>query len=246
MAIKTTLAPSYGWRIIFIAVLCTVFSVWGAYDLFVKIPRQEAAAAEYQALNEEKQSLEQVLSQGRAPTPEQRERYTQIEQQLRAIGEAPAKPSKFNRLTQWFYISCILATPYCISLYRRARRQVYELDDQGTLHFTGDPQLGSGAWKKDEIADIDMSRWMRKSIAYAVHTDGSRLMLDAYLHKHLDRIVGAIASQHYPDKWDKNASPIKPGSAADSNSSLAQAQQAENGAEDGMEAEDKLPTDSAV
>ena len=54
-----------------------------------------------------------------------------------------------------------------------------------------------------------MSRWMAKSIAWVVGPGGKRLKLDAYLFKHLDRIIGAIASRLHPDKWDGDARSIK-------------------------------------
>ena len=66
-----------------------------------------------------------------------------------------------------------------------------------------------GAWPKEEIADIDMKRWMSKSIAFVELTDGSRVKLDDYIFRDTHLIVGALASQRYPEQWDEQAKPAR-------------------------------------
>jgi len=131
-----------------------------------------------------------------------------IDSELGTIG-VPTPPSAFDRMTQWFFIASLPCTPWVLWLFVKARRQKYRLDEDGTLHYFGDPEFGDGAWTRDEIADIDMHRWMAKSIAWAVHQDGRRLKLDAYLHKDLHLIIGAIASRMHPEEWDAEAKPVK-------------------------------------
>ena len=63
-----------------------------------------------------------------------------------------------------------------------------------------------------------MSKWMAKSIAHVVHTDGTRLMLDDYKHRHLHLIIGAIASRLYPQDWDAQAKIVKSSDSGDSDS----------------------------
>ncbi len=117
------------------------------------------------------------------------------------IGEVPA-PAKYDRIMQWGFIICLPFVPYFLWAFVLARRHVYELDDNNTLHMPDD------AWKADQIADIDMSRWMAKSIAYVVHSDGTRVKLDDYKHQNLHLIIGAIASRLYPGRWDAEANAI--------------------------------------
>jgi hypothetical protein len=119
---------------------------------------------------------------------------------LDAIGNV-TRPGKYDRLTQWAFIACLPCAPYFFWMYFVARRRRYTLDDDGTLHTP------DGTWQADEIADIDMNRWMAKSIAWVVHRDGARVKLDDYKFKGLDQIVGALASRMYPDDWDKDARP---------------------------------------
>lgn len=218
MPITTSIAPTYFWRLVLIAGMCVVFGVWGVYDLFVKIPNQEQRYEEFTRLVEERGQFdalrEKYKAEGRMPTEEEVRRFQENEQRLQIVapgGKPPTRPSKFNRLTQWIYIACLPCAPYFVVLLKRSTRQRYALDDEGTLSFEGDPQLGSGTWSKDQIADIDMSIWMKKSIAHAVHADGTRLKLDAYVHKNLELIIGAIASRLYPDEWTAEAKPIKRG-----------------------------------
>ena len=54
-----------------------------------------------------------------------------------------------------------------------------------------------------------MTRWMSKSIAHVVHTNGTRAKLDDYQHKDLHLIVGAIASRIQPKEWTPDARPVK-------------------------------------
>ncbi|MHC4710004.1 MAG: hypothetical protein ACYTA3_06190 [Planctomycetota bacterium] len=122
--------------------------------------------------------------------------------QLDAIGQVTA-PGKYDRLTQWAFIACLPFAPYFFGMYFVAKRRRYTLDDDGTLHTP------AGTWQADEIADIDMNRWMAKSIAWVVPRDGARVKLDDYKFKGLHQIVGAIASRLYPDDWDKDARPAE-------------------------------------
>jgi len=216
MPIVTTVAPSYAWRMIFIGVLCAVFGVWGAYDLWVKIPRQEEIFAKYELRAAEIKQLEEKQTAarkvGRELSREELLNLDEAKSQLTALmpgGAPPVRPSKFNKATQWVYILCLPTAPYFFLLVRRVKRQMYSLDEEGNLGFVNDDARGSGTWPQAEIADIDMSIWMRKSIAHVVHVDGTRLKLDAYLHKNLDKIIGLIANRLHPDQWDPEGKPIK-------------------------------------
>jgi hypothetical protein len=217
MPITTTVAPSYAWRMIFIGVLCAVFGVWGAYDLWVKIPRQERNFEQFRTIDAEIKKLEEKQTAarrtGRNLSPEELVNLDQAKTQLTALmprGAPPEAPSKFNKATQWAYILCLPCAPYFFLLVKRVRKQMYSLDEEGNLGFVNDDAQGSSTWKRDEIADIDMGIWMRKSIAHVVHVDGTRLKLDAYLHKNLDKIIGLIANRLHADQWDPEAKPIKP------------------------------------
>ncbi len=108
-------------------------------------------------------------------------------------------PGKFDRATQWMFILCLPFAPYYTWSLLAARRRVYRLDADGTLHAP------EGIWTKEEIADIDMGRWMSKSIAHVVHSDGRRIKLDDYVYRNVHLIVGAIASKRYPQEWATNA-----------------------------------------
>lgn len=54
-----------------------------------------------------------------------------------------------------------------------------------------------------------MSRWMSKSIVHVVHENGDRIKMDDYIHKSVHLIVGALASEMYPEQWDQEAKPVK-------------------------------------
>lgn len=221
MPITTTPSPSFLARTAFMAVLLIGFGVWGAYDLWVKIPHREQIADRYDGLTKRLGELDAARQQrekiGQSPTQSEIDEYVSANAELKSLspgGKTPVRPSKFDRIVQWIYISCLpFAVPSILSLMR-VRKQRYELDDAGALHFQGDAEHGSGVWSANDVTDIDMNRWMAKSIAWAVHADGKRLKLDAYVHKNLEKIIGAIASLKYPDKWDADAKPVKTGEQA--------------------------------
>jgi hypothetical protein len=114
-----------------------------------------------------------------------------------------SQPSRYDRPTQWAFMACLPFVPYYVWAFVATRRRVYRMDEDGTLH------LPQGTWAQDDIADIDMSRWMAKSIAHVVHRDGTRVKLDDYKHRNLHLIIGAVASRLYPDQWQPDAKQIK-------------------------------------
>jgi hypothetical protein len=120
---------------------------------------------------------------------------------IKALGDITA-PGKYDRITQWAFISCLPCVPYFVWMFFSARRRVYRLDDDGTLHSP------EGTWARDDIADIDMGRWMAKSIAWVVPRDGTRIKLDDYKFRDLHLIIGSIASRLHPDDWTSEAKPI--------------------------------------
>jgi len=129
-----------------------------------------------------------------------RQAYEQTEQFLTAIGHVDA-PSAYDRPVQWLYILCLPCVPYFVWVWWVARRKVYRLDDDGTLH------LPEGDWPAADITDIDMRRWMAKSIATVEHRSGTRAELDDYKYRDLHLIVGSIAHRLHPDEWDAEAKP---------------------------------------
>jgi len=119
----------------------------------------------------------------------------------RTAGITP--PSKFDRLTQWFFILCLPFAPWYAWTFVRELRTVHALEEDGA--FVGP----HGRWERDEIADVDMSEWMRRSVAWVVHEDGQREKLDDYVHRGVDAIVGSIAHRLHPEAWTPEAKPVK-------------------------------------
>lgn len=114
------------------------------------------------------------------------------------------EPAAYDRPVQWMFISSLLFVPfYAWGLIKYAPR-IYQLDPDGTLHL---PQK---KLSRDDIADIDMNRWMSKSTAELVAVDGQRIKLDAFIFKNLHLIVGAIAHRLHPEQWTSEAKLIKP------------------------------------
>jgi hypothetical protein len=132
--------------------------------------------------------------------PQANAAYEATNKWIEDIGVVTA-PHKFDRVTQWAFISCLPFGPWFLWSFWATKRRVYTLDEEGTL------AMPEGTWKREEIADIDMDRWMAKSVAWVVHRDGARVKLDDYKHRDLHKIIGSIAHRLHPDDWDAEARP---------------------------------------
>ncbi len=124
------------------------------------------------------------------------------EVQLQIYGDTEA-PSSYDRPVQWLFILCLPFVPWYLWQLFSNKSKVFRLQPDGALDIPGE------TWAADEIADIDMGKWMRTSKAWVVHTDGRRVLLDDYVFKNSFRIVGAIASERYPDDWTDEARKVK-------------------------------------
>ncbi|MEE8155030.1 MAG: hypothetical protein V3T53_08785 [Phycisphaerales bacterium] len=205
MALTTSIARHYALRQIIMAVVCLVLGLWGLYDFAIKIPAQQERYQKFENLSAEKADLEAKREERGQLTDDEIIDYEATVAQINELG-SPTKPGELDRLVKGLaFVPCLPFVPYFLWVYVRTKRQVYRLDDDGTLH------LPQGAWPQDQIADIDMSRWMAKSIVYVVHTQGTRVKLDDYKHRNLHLIIGGIASRLYPKAWDAEAKQIKAG-----------------------------------
>ena len=120
---------------------------------------------------------------------------------ITAYGKFPV-PNKWNRMVQWLFILC---GPYAVVAGLQligGLRKKYSVDDEGNFHH---PQ---GSWEATEISDIDMSRWMSKSVAKIVHADGRAVKVDDYVHQDADQIIGAIAHRLRPEEWTDHAKAV--------------------------------------
>lgn len=118
--------------------------------------------------------------------------------------ETVTPPSAFDRAFQWVYILCLPFAPFLVWRWWSKHTRRYELDDDGVLHLPGDKK-----WSREDVADIDMNRWMDKSIAYVVHQDGSRVELDDYYYQNMHLIVGHYAHGFYPEQWHEDARQVR-------------------------------------
>jgi len=193
------------WNVIY-TVLCGGLALWGAWDYFVTIPEREADVARF---DEAKRTMESLAAEAetRTLTTDETEAFLAAEAITEEFAEPPVPPAAYDRAVQlWLYmVGCgVLGTPFfvwnLIVLPRTAAKW--------RLHEDGSLSTPEGRLAADEIAEIDMNRWMAKSTATVVATDGRRFTLDDYKFRNMDRIVGAIAQRFNPDKWTLEAKKI--------------------------------------
>jgi hypothetical protein len=206
MAIRTKIQPFLFYRDIVIAVLCAVFGVWGWYDYSVSIPRREAAFAEYTDLVTKRDGYEKQALVAALSTTDQEE-LTAIKSRLaKDYLEAPVPVPSYDRMLQFwvYFVGCgVLGTPWAIWSIISLRRRSFAITEDGTL------VTPEGSCPVGEVRDIDMSRWMSKSIAVVTLANGTTSLLDDYKYRNVHRIVGAIAHRLYPADWTIEAKMVK-------------------------------------
>lgn len=205
MTITTRLQPRYRLWMLLYTILCLAFGAWGAYDYWVKYPALEASARDYTRLKNRQDELT-TASQERALTEDETKEYEAAKARLTTeFAEPPTPPSGFDKPFQlWGYvIGCgFVGFPWCAWLLIGAARKRW------TLHEDGSLDTPEGTIAAERIADIDMSKWMSKSIATVKDEEGRRYPLDDYKWKNTDLIVVELCRRFHPGEWTDKARPV--------------------------------------
>lgn len=221
MPIETRIRPSMTAKNLIAAVVCLGFGAWGWYDYAVKIPQERADFAAFTEAEGTNSEIE-AASRTRTLTDEEREKAKEARATLDRFKEAkPSEPASYDDDIQlWVYIvGCgVLSGPYFLYAQWKLTRRRFRLDDDGTLHAP------EGTFAADQLADLDMSRWMEKSIATAVTTNGTRIDMDDFLYKGVEDIVATLAARFHPGQWTSDARPIGDPKSRDTKKAAAEAQ----------------------
>ncbi len=124
---------------------------------------------------------------------------------------APQPPASYDRWVQiWVYMvgTGLLGTPYFGWRLLSRRGRTWRLEDDGSF------VTPEGTYPADAIKDIDMSIWMKKSIAKVqVQGRAEPVVLDDYEYQDAYKIIGTLAHQFHPDEWTEDAKPVKESTA---------------------------------
>ncbi len=116
-----------------------------------------------------------------------------------------SKPETYDRVIKGLiFIPCLPFGLYMLGALAIKNRKHYRLDKEGNLHLPG-----GETWNRDDIQDINMNKWMSKSIARPQHADGREVKLDDYIHQDMHLIVGGLAHRFHPDQWHEDARKVK-------------------------------------
>lgn len=223
MPIETKIRTSLTLKNIALTAVCLGFGIWGWYDYSVKIPQERADFAEFTAAEKTKSDLE-AEARVSSLSDEQKLRFREAESVLARFTEKPVEPSSYDDEIQlWVYIvGCgVLGTPVGIWSQWRLSRKRFKLGDDGSLTTV------EGSYSADQLAGIDMDRWMEKSIATVITTEDKRIDLDDYHYKGVEDIVAILAARFHPGKWTSDARPIGDPKSRDSKKALAEAAERE-------------------
>ncbi|MEY3143112.1 MAG: hypothetical protein RLY21_1605 [Planctomycetota bacterium] len=222
MAIETNVRTSLTIKNIVVALICLGFGLWGWYDYSIAIPRERADFDAFTAAEKTRSDLETAARSGPL-TDEQKLQFKEVDATLARFTEKPSEPASYDDDIQlWVYIvGCgVLGTPWFLYAQWKLMRRRYRLDDDGTLHAP------EGTFSSSELAEIDMSNWMEKSIATVVTTDGKRIDLDDYQYRGIEDIVAVLAARFHPGQWTSDARPIGDPKSRDTKKALAEAEAA--------------------
>lgn len=213
MAVESRVRPRQFWFTVGYAALCAVLGLWGAYDYWERIPRQEAEFAQYMSATERvKRYADRSVPGAPRLTAEEESDYQQAREVVdRFASGAPTPVAFYDRPLQlWVYmLGCgILGTGWCVVSLMRTTSRSFELDDDGILH-AGSRRIGP-----EDVTGIDMARWMAKSIATLRVRDGTSVVLDDYKYGGMHLIVGTYAHRFDPQRWNADATPVKRGGEA--------------------------------
>lgn len=142
-------------------------------------------------------------------TDEEKAEYKKLKKTIEVDFEntAPEPPASYDRWVNfWVYFvgTGILGTPWFVWKLLSRRGKVWRLEDDGALATPG------GTFAADRMVDIDMSIWMKKSIAKVeVEGEPEPVVLDDYEYENVYLIVGALAHRFHPDAWTDEAKPVK-------------------------------------
>ena len=191
---------------------------------------------ESETLEEMRVAMQEADLPGPPPplTDEEKEEYKTLKKTIEVDFEntAPEPPASYDGWVNfWVYFvgTGILGTPWFVWKLWSRRGMSWRLEEDGSL------VTPEGTFTADEITDIDMSVWMKKSIA-RVEVEGPTepIVLDDYEYENVYLIVGALAHRFHPDAWTDEAKPVKDDEPEDD---------AEAGSEDDAETGDPSPND---
>jgi hypothetical protein len=223
MPLETKVRTSLTIKNLVVALVCLGFGAWGWYDYAIVIPQERQDYADFTAAEKTRSELEIVARTGPL-SDEQKQQYKDAEATLtRFKEEKPSEPASYDDDIQlWVYIvGCgMLGTPYFLWAQWKLMRRRYRLDDDGTLHTP------EGSFVAVQLADVDMSIWMEKSIATVVTTDGKRIGLDDYQYQGIEDIVAVLAERFHPGQWTSDARPIGDPKSRDTKKAAAEAEAA--------------------
>lgn len=192
------------WLLVY-TVICFGLGLWGAYDYWVRIPHDEQRYKEFESVKGTFDSLQKKADEGKSLSAEERVAYEDSKKLMAGFQPPPTPVPAWDRPLQLYVyvIGCgILSAPWFLrSLLkvRGKRVELTELSDAGIL------RSGNITIEVREAIEIDMSRWMSKSIATVRGPGGATIEIDDYMLEDGAKVVGFFAHRFSPAEWTTEA-----------------------------------------
>jgi len=186
-------------------VLCFGLGVWGAYDYWIRIPHDEQTYRDFEDAKNTFDSLQKKADEGKSLSAEDRADYEQSKKRVAEFQPPPSPVPAWDRPLQLYVyvIGCgVISAPwFLLSLVKLQTKRV-ELTERSE---TGILRSGKTMIEVRHATEIDMSRWMSKSIAVVRASDGTSIEIDDYMLQDGEKVVGFFAHRFLPAEWTTEA-----------------------------------------
>lgn len=192
------------WLVVY-SVLCFGLGVWGAYDYWIRIPHDEQQYAEFESVKGTFDSLQKKADEGKSLSAEERTAYEKSKKLMAGFQPPPTPVPAWDRPLQLYVyvIGCgIISAPWFLWTLMKARGrrvELTELSDAGVLRSS------NATIEVRQAIEIDMSRWMSKSIATVRGPGGASIEIDDYMLADGHKVVGFFAHRFSPAEWTTEA-----------------------------------------
>jgi len=197
MVIETRIARRYWVRKALLAFMFFAFGCLALYDGFVKYPKEVVLYnenLEYEQLKQQRASSS--LTQAEAT------RFAELDTKFSdpTMGKIPKRSQKDIVLQHGLAVLCFPAALALVITWLISARRKFIIQEDGTLIAP------EGTFPPSAMTDIDMTRWMDKSIARleingGPDKGGAAVKLDAWIYDGMDETIENLARRFHPEQY---------------------------------------------
>lgn len=197
MLIETKVAKRYWVRKALLTLMFFGFGCLALYDGIVKYPKEIDAWSEYSRYNSLKERKNtSALSRAEA------QEFALLDTKFSdpSVRQPRERHERDIRIQYTLAAICFPASAVFVLTWLLSARRKYIIREDGTL------VAPEGVFPADSLTDVDMTKWMDKSIAVVEirggpAKGGTAVKLDAWIYDGLDEVIEKLARRFHPDEF---------------------------------------------